>query len=172
MKTAFIQHTINWVTGEIFEAKIFGFFGLLIVICSAVFWKLSQAAIARALPVPLLVIGIFILCTAVINVSLNKKRIHNFTEAYKADKTLFIIQEKKRVEDFQYLYKISIAIACVCFLLAACFFVFTNNDQLKGVGISLFIFGLTCLVVDYFSKKRASVYYMKINNELKASNAN
>lgn len=162
----FIQHTTNWVKGEIFEATIFGSFGLLTIICSLLLWKLGETLNSKAVIIPLAVVGVIFFATAISNIASNNKRLPQYTEAYKQDKTAFVKSEKKRVEDFQYLYKMTIIIASVCFAAAICFFLFTNNHVLKAIGLALIIFGLTGLIIDYFSKERADTYYKVITTEI------
>lgn len=166
----FIQHTTNWIKGEIFEAIIFGSFGLLTIIGSLMLWKFGDTPNSKALIIPLAVVGVFFLGTAISGITSNNKRLPQYTEAYNNDKSAFIHSEKKRVEDFQYLYKITIIIASVFFALAIIIFIFTSNHILKAVGIALIIFGLTGLIIDYFSKERADKYYKEIMTEIESRN--
>ena len=162
----FIQHTTNWVKGEIFEATIFGSFGLLTIIGSLLLWKFGETPNFKALIIPLAVVGVIFLATAISNIASNNKRLPQYTEAFNKDKAEFVKSEKKRVEDFQYLYKMTIIIASVCFVVAICFFLFTINPVLKAIGLALIIFGLTGLIIDYFSKERADNYYKAITTEI------
>jgi uncharacterized Tic20 family protein len=164
----FIQHTTNWVKGEIFEATIFGSFGLLTIICSLLLWKFGETPNSKAVIIPLAVVGVLFLATAISGISSNNKRLLQYTEAFNKDKAEFVKSEKKRVENFQYLYKMTIIIASVCFCVAICFFLFTNNHILKGIGLALIIFGLTGLIIDYFSKERADTYYKAITTEIES----
>jgi O-antigen/teichoic acid export membrane protein len=157
---------MGWIAGEIFEAKIFGSFGLLTIMCSLMLFMFGNTPNAKALPIPLFIVGIFFLSTAIVNISNNKQRLHHSIDAFNQDQSAFIEQERKRVENFQYLYRMTIAIASISFILAICFFIFTDNYILKAIGIALTIFGLTGLVIDYFSKERADKYYREITNEL------
>lgn len=163
----FIQHTTNWIKGEIFEATIFGSFGLLTIICSLLLWKFGETPNSKAVIIPLLVVGLFFLGTAISGINTNKKKLPQYTEAYNQDKSALVKSEKARIEGFQYLYTMTIIIASVCFVLAICSFVFTHNATFRGIGIALAIFGITGLVIDYFSKERAKNYYKEINMELK-----
>ena len=162
----FIEHTTNWVKGEIFEAKLFGSFGLLTIVCSLLLWKFGETINSKALILPLATVGVFFLATAISGISSNNKRLPKYVEAFNKDNQEFIKNEKKRVEDFQYIYKITIGITTVCFAIAICFFAFTLNPTLKAIGIALILFGLTGLIIDYFSKERADNYYKTIILEL------
>ena len=164
----FIQQTTSLVKGEIFEATIFGLFGLLTIIGSLLLWKFGETPNFKALIIPLAVVGAIFLVTSVSNIASNNKRLPQYTEAFNKDKAEFIKSEKKRVEDFQYLYKMTIIIASVCFAIAIGFFLFTNNHVLKAIGLALIIFGLTGLIVDYFSKERANTYYKAITTEIES----
>jgi hypothetical protein len=164
----FLQQTINWVKGEIFEAIIIGSFGLLTIICSLLLWKFGETPNAKAAIIPLAIVGIFFLAVAIWGIASNNKRLPQYTEAFINDKTEFVKSEKKRVEDFQYLYKMTIIIASVGFAIAICFFLFTNNHILKAIGLALIILGLAGLIIDYFSKERADTYYKAITNEMES----
>jgi len=164
----FIQHTTNWIKGEIFEATLFGSFGLLTILLSLLLCKFGETPNSKAVIIPLALVGIFFLATAISGISSNNKRLPKYTEAFNKDKAEFVKSEKKRVEDFQYLYKMTIIIASVCFAVAICFFLFTNNHILKAIGLALIIFGLTGLIIDYFSKERADTYYKAITTEMKS----
>lgn len=158
----FIHYTINWVKGEIFEAILFGSFGLLTILCSFLFWKFGETPNSKAVIIPFAVVGIFFFLTAISGIVSNKKRLIEYNKAFEKDKKAFVISEKKRVEDFQYLYKITISIAAVCFATAIGFFLFTENTLLRAIGLAFVIFGLTGLIIDYFSKERADTYYSLI----------
>jgi len=162
----FIHHTTNWVKGEIFEATIFGSFGLLTIICSLMFWKFGETPNSKAVIIPFAIVGVFFMATAISGIVSNNKRITEYTEAFEKDKKSFIVSEKKRVEDFQYLYKMTTIIATFSFVLAIGFFLFTDNYILRAIGLALILFGLSGLIIDYFSKERADNYYKAITNSL------
>lgn len=164
----FIQHTTNWVKGEIFEATIFGSFGLLTILCSLLFWKFGETLNSKAVIIPFAIVGVFFLITAISGVSCNNKRLTQYITAFNKDKAEFVKSEKKRVEDFQYIYKMTIIIASVCFAVAIFFFLFTNNHILRAIGLALIIFGLTGIIIDYFSKVRADMYYKAIITEIES----
>jgi lipoprotein signal peptidase len=106
--------------------------------------------------------------TAISGIVSNNKRLIEFNEAFQKDWKAFLVSEKKRVEDFQYLYKTTIIIAAFSFALAICFFLFTDNHILKAIGLALIVFGLTGLIIDYFSKERADTYYEVITTNIKS----
>jgi hypothetical protein len=164
----FIQHTTNWLKGENFEATIFGSFGLLTIIYSLLFWKFGETPNSKAVIIPFAIVGIFFLVTAISGIVSNNKRLKEYKEAFQKDKKAFVISEKKRVEDFQYLYKMTIIIASISFSLAIGFFLFTDNYILRAIGLALIIFGLTGLIIDYFSKERADNYYKVITTEIES----
>jgi lipoprotein signal peptidase len=60
----------------------------------------------------------------------------------------------------------TIIIASVSFIVALSFFYFSDNYRLRAVGIALILFGMTGLVIDYFSKERADNYYKTILLEI------
>ena len=158
----FIHYTLQWTKGEILEAAIFGTFGLITIIVSFLFWKFGETPNAKALLIPLIVVGIFFAGAGVSGVISNQKRMSKFEKAYSQNPSVFIQNEKERVEGLQYLYTMTLIIATISFVLATGFFWFSGNHILKAIGIALILLGLTGLVIDYFSKERADIYYEKI----------
>lgn len=162
----FIKHTIHWAKGEIFEAIIYGSFGLLTIIGSLLFWIFGTTLHSKSAVIPFALVGIFFLLTAIFGIANNKKRLREYTDSYHINKIDFVLSEKKRVEDFQHLYKMTIIIASVCFAVALLFFYLSNNYFLRAVGLALILLGMTGLIVDFFSKERADNYYRTILMEI------
>jgi hypothetical protein len=158
----FLQYTINWTRGEIFEGTMIGLFGIVTFIIGALFWKFGVTPGARAMLIPLLVLGLFFAATGISMYNTNQKRIPVFQEAHAQDPAAFVQSERERVEGFQYLYTITLVLAPVCFVLATAFFWLSMNHHLRAVGIALVLFGLSGLVIDYFSKERADIYYEQV----------
>jgi uncharacterized Tic20 family protein len=94
----------------------------------------------------------------------NNKRITEFQNAYQTDSAAFIQNEKKRVEDFQFMYPTSLAISAVCFLITVLAFAYSKNSTFHAIGIALTVFGMSLIIIDYFSKERAQIYYDHILN--------
>lgn len=92
----------------------------------------------------------------------NNMRQQTLINSYEENAQQFALSEKKRVEDFQILYPISLAISAVCFLLTLVAFVWSKNPNFQAVGIALSVFGFAMIVIDFFSKERASIYYEQI----------
>lgn len=106
----FIEHSIEWVNGEIVEGLAFGVFGLALFVLAIVFWKFSEASGAKALVTPSLIIGLFFIIASGIGVYNNTQRLHAFAEAYQEDVHAFAEKEKRRVEGFMSWYKYTFAL--------------------------------------------------------------
>lgn len=162
----FLQKTTDWVKGEIIDATIFGSIGLLAIVFSLLCWKFGETPNSKAVVIPFAVVGLFLFVTAISGIVNNNKRLKEYQVAFQTDRDSFVVSEKKRVEDFQYLYKITLGVAAVSFAIAIGIFLLTNNAVLKAIGLALIVFGLTGLMIDYFSKKRADIYYKAITTEM------
>jgi len=162
----FLSHSIAWIKGEIFEASLFGAFGLLVIMGSLAFWKFGNTPNAKAVIIPFALVGLFCVAAAISLFISNNKRLAEYPAAYQRNKVEFVLSEKKRVEDFQYLYKMTVIIAAFCFAIGIAFFLFTNNHTFKAIGLALIFFGFIGLFVDYFSKERADIYYKNITTEI------
>lgn len=166
----FVQHSINWSKGEIFEATIIGLFGVLLIVTGFLFWKLGATPGAKAMLIPTLTIGLFFVISGTSMYVSNQKRIPAFEKAYADSPLSFIEAERARVEGFQYMYTITNILAPACFVLATAFFWLSLNPHLRATGIALVVFGLSGLMIDFFSKERADIYYQQIKIELRLPN--
>lgn len=162
----FVQHSINWSKGEIFEATFIGIFGLAVAIVGFLFWKLGVTPGAKAMLIPLVVVGLLFAASGASMYFSNHKRIPAYQKAYAEDPAAFVQAEKERVEGFQYMYTVTNILASVFFVTAMAFFWLSLNPHLRAAGIALVIFGLSGLMIDFFSKERADIYYERIQTEL------
>ncbi|MFT3979269.1 MAG: hypothetical protein QM687_02280 [Ferruginibacter sp.] len=157
-----ILHTTQWIKGELFEAKIILAFGLFTIVAGLLCWKIGTTPNAKALLVPLIVVGCIYTVMGGAMLFSNQKRSVELSLSYETNKAAFVQSEKKRVERFQYQYVVSKITATICFALTLLLFWFSKSPTWQGIGIGLSYFSLAALVVDYFSKERASIYYQEI----------
>jgi len=162
----FIHYTINWVKGEIFEMTLIVIAGFSLIALGIAFTKFGTTPLAKALFIPFLSLGILFSIIGISGYISNQQRLTSFAKEYHENASVFMENEKKRVEDFQYMYTITIVIAPVCFAIAVFLFWFTHNAIARAIGIALVIFGLSGLIIDSFSKERADLYYSTITKSL------
>lgn len=162
----FIQHTIHWIKGELFEAKLILAFGLLTTAAGFLFWKAGTTPNSKSLLIPLMVVGTIYASIGGGMLYSNPKRMIELPQSYRQDKEAFVKSEKKRVDDFQYGYKVSKIVATIFFFATVVIFWTTKNPTWMGIAIALTYFGLAGLVVDYFSQERADAYYKVIMSAL------
>jgi glycerol uptake facilitator-like aquaporin len=162
----FIQHTLNWVKGELFEGKIIALVSFAILLSSFLFWKFGTTPNAKAIVIPFLVVGIIAGSVGVPMAYSNQKRLVEFQSNYDQNPTTFIQSEKERVEGFQYMYKTALIATIVFLVVALCLLWFTKNQYLQASAIALILFGLSLQMIDYFSKERAKVYYEYIDQQI------
>jgi hypothetical protein len=158
----FLRHSVAWVRGEIFEMTLVAVAGTTLVALGIAFWRLGATPLAKAMLVPLVVIGLLFATIGVSGIVSNRQRIPAFEQAHHEDAMAFARAEKERVEGFQYMYRITNVLAPICFALAVGLFWLTLNAYARAVGIALVLFGLFGLVIDGFSKERADLYYTKV----------
>lgn len=161
-----IQNTFNWYHGEIFEAKFILGFGLFLIIASLLFYYLGNTPAAKALLLPLAVAGFIFLSIGSNMVYLNTNKIETLQAQYDNNPTEFHQSEIQRVEDFQYLYPMSITISLVSFLVALGLLYFVKNIHGQAVAMALIMFGAAFAGIDYFSKERATIYYNQLKENV------
>jgi len=159
-----LYHTIRWYEGEIFEARFIFAFGTLLILSALLFRIFGTTEAPKALLVPLIAIGfLFSAIGGYMNYD-NKGKMIKARVAYNQDRDRFLTSELKRVEDFQYLYPMSLTISGLSFLIAIALLAFAKNISLQATAISLIVLGMTFAVIDYFSKERATAYYHSLND--------
>jgi NhaP-type Na+/H+ and K+/H+ antiporter len=161
-----IEYTTQWAKGEIFEGMCIAVLGVLTLVCTVLIWKYGTTINAKALVTPSLVIGLLFSAMGSFMMYSNNNRIAEFENAYQANPIEFTQAEKTRVEAFQILYPISLAISTISFLLTILAFSLSENPTFHAIGIALSVVGLALVVIDYFSKERGLIYYDHIQNYL------
>ena len=163
---SFYQHTQNWFSGELFEGKIILISGIIITIVSLIIWKFGTTPNAKSLIIPLMVIGL-LFSIGIISMMINyPKRMEQAEQSYQKNEKEYILAEKKRVEDFQVLYKYSVAFAALSFSLTIIAFGFVENRVFQSICIGLMIVSVSLIIIDHFSKERAGIYYIEIQKQL------
>ena len=94
------------------------------------------------------------------------KRMEESELTYNKNAPEFILSEKKRVEDFQVLYKYSVGFAAVSFVLTIMAFGFMENRIFQSICIALMLVSVSLIIIDHFSKERAKIYYIEIQKHL------
>ncbi|WP_108819942.1 hypothetical protein [Pseudovibrio sp. Alg231-02] len=158
----FIHYTLQWCKGEILEASLFGVFGLTLLLSGIAFGWFGTTPHAKAMMIPLIVLGLIGVSTSVFGVINNTQRMTTFAEKYEADPAGFIAEEKQRVEGFEQIFRITYPLA-IAFALGglALFFLF-SNAHLQAIGIALLILSMQTLTIDMFAAERGEIYYKHI----------
>jgi hypothetical protein len=163
----FIEHTQNWIKGEIFEARWIILFALLTIVVAILFWKTGTTPNAKAMFFPLLAVGILFLVSGSTMLYTNPKRSVEYAETYKEDPANHIKAEKERVENFMTWYPqiryVMTGIAALGILL----FLVWAVPLGRAIGIALILTALATFVIDHFSEERANIYYEQIIFHLK-----
>lgn len=162
----FIQHSINWAKGETTEAIITGIAGLLIVISALLFWKFGNTPYAKALIIPLLIVGIIPFVSGISGVINNQKRIEVYQQAWQENPQQFIQDEKARVEGFDQIFKYTYPMAIILTIGGAILFFLLGSPAWKAISLAMMTMGLMTYFIDHFAAERADIYYKQIEKLL------
>jgi hypothetical protein len=161
-----LEHSIAWAKGEQFEGMCIAIGGIISIFLAVLLWKYGTTFNAKSLVLPTMVFGILFTLMGCFMIYSNGQRQTKFQQAYETNSEQFTLAEKKRVEDFQFMYPTSLAISAACFLITLIAFVWSKNPTFHAISIVLSAFGLSLIIIDYFSKERASLYYEQILQQL------
>ncbi len=162
MKKEFINHTISWYKGEIFEAGMLIIIGVSLLALSFYFWKFSHYEVSRVLIIPILVVGLFWGIAGSYSLILNNNRIKEGRIQYKENPDTFIKNEKKRVDGFIEYYRYLLSAWSILILIGLGIFIFWGGNQARAIGIAIILFSVAGLMVDHTSEQNAKTYYKQI----------
>ena len=163
-----IQHTENWVKGELLESISMGVVGFLIVIAGLLLWKFGTTPYARAMIIPVLVVGMIPFLTGIAGSYTNATRMAGYEQQWQADKVSFVASEKQRVEGFDNIFKYTYPMAIIFTIGGAILFFVFGSVTLKAICLAAMILGLQAYVLDYFAAQRAATYLQHIDLALRS----
>ena len=159
-----IDYTRKWFEGEIFEGYGIMIAGLLMFVLTFFVWRFGSSDTAKALIIPMLIVGMLHTATGVGMVINNRHRMEQFTEQYQQQTPeQFAQSEQARVDGFMGMYPKTIIWATVLTVIAIYLFAFFSSHWLRGAALLVIYLALSLLVIDYFSKDRAVTYQKELN---------
>jgi len=154
-----IKFATEWAKAEVFSARFFIFFALLLLAGSAGFWQLGKTEIARSFIVPALVTGILLLAVGVGIFYANKSRITSFQEAYEKDAAAFVQSEIQRTDKSLGEYRtIVFKVIPMIIVVAALLIVFFQNPTVRAASILTIGMMVVILLVDSNANARLQEY--------------
>lgn len=162
-----IHHTLNWVKGEILEAKIMAIVGAVMILCAILFWKFGITPYAKSMVIPLLVVGTIPLVFGISGAISNQNNIQHYEKAWEQNEEEFIQSEKQRVESFDNIFKYSYPFAIICTIGGAILFFLVSTPNLKAISLALMMLGLMAYMIDHFAAERADIYLKHIEEAIK-----
>ena len=166
LNTEFIHHTTNWLKGEILESIITSCIGLIILIGSLLFWKYGNTPYARALIIPLFVVGIIPFIMGISGAISNYRKIPVYEQQWQQDNKSFIKNEKERVEGFDNIFKYTYPMAIILVIGGAILFFLVYSPTFKAISLTMMLLGLMTYFIDHFAAERAEIYYQYVQKEI------
>jgi hypothetical protein len=162
----FIEHTVAWCRGEIFEGRMLAFFGTVVTVLALIFWRVGSTPSARAMFVPLLVVGGLALVSGLSMNFNNQARIGTYRAAYAENPAAFVQSEKERTEAFIKWYPITMYSFSAVILIGCAVFLWKPTPLGRAIGLATILLGLAVLFLDHFSEERADGYHEQIMQAL------
>lgn len=162
----FFEHTNEWITGELFEAKVIMAFAVILIISSILFRAYGTTQNSYAMLFPLLVVGLFFMSIGTSMIFSNFNRIQNYPVEFESNRQAFVRSEKDRVKAFVAWYPKTRMIFAALGVVGILLFVFLHTPVGRALGIGLIIATVGTFVVDHFSEERANKYYNTIQKHL------
>jgi drug/metabolite transporter (DMT)-like permease len=162
----FIEHSVAWCRGEIFEGRMLALFGALVVALALVFWRYGTTPSARAIFLPLLIVGAIALITGMSMNFSNQARIPAYRAAYAESPAAFVESERDRTEAFIKWYPYTMYSFSLVILIGCGVFLRRPTPLGRAIGLATLVMGLAVLFLDHFSEERAEGYHAQIIDEL------
>jgi ABC-type transport system involved in cytochrome c biogenesis permease subunit len=158
----FINHTLTWCRGEIFEGRMYFLFGLVILLIALVFWKWGTSPNARGVIIPFAVVAVFSIAGGLTLNFNNQNKIIKYPNEYTANAEQFIQKEMERTEAFMKWYPYTLFGMAGLMIIGLVLFLFLDSANWKGIGLGLILLGFSIIFLDHFSEERANIYHQKI----------
>jgi hypothetical protein len=136
-----LQHTQEWIKGELFEAKLITLFSITLIVIAVLFYFIGNTPNAKAMFFPLIFVGIIFTSVGVGMLNSNSKRTDEFKLAYQDNPQEFASSEKARCEVFMTWYSTSRWIVSIIGILGVLIFVFWSTPIGRAIGVSLIFRG-------------------------------
>jgi hypothetical protein len=162
----FIDHAVEWCRGEIFEGKMILLWGIVVLVVSLAFWKFGSTPFAKAMFIPLMVVGGLSIASGASMHFVNKSRIVQYRAEFKMDAAAFVQSEKKRTEAFIKWYPYTMFSFSALIVVGLGIYLFLPTPGGRASGLALVLLGMSILFVDHFSEERADIYHQKIAEQL------
>ena len=158
----FIQHTMAWCKGEVFEGRMILLFGLLMLAVAVALWLSGTTPHAKGLVIPALVVSLLSISTG-LNLSYkNARNIEVYQRAYAQNPDQFVQQEKQRTDNFIQWYPYTRWGMAAVTVVGLALQLLLASPTGKAIGLGLVVLALAVLVIDYFSEERAGTYQQHI----------
>ena len=157
-----IQHTHNWVKGELIESLVVGCVGLIVLIGTFLLWKYGTTPYARAMIIPMLVVGLIPFASGLSGSYTNSTRMIAYEQQWQTDKAAFIASEEERVQGFDNIFKYTYPMAIIFTIGGALLFFAFSSLTIKSISLALIFTGGLAYFVDHFAAQRAAVYLQEI----------
>jgi len=158
----FIDHTLTWCRGEIFEGRVYFLFGLVIFFVAFAFWKWGTSPFARGIIIPFAVVAVFSIAGGLTLNFNNQSRIVTYQKEYTENAEQFIQKEKERTEAFMKWYPYTLFGMAGLMIIGLILFLFLDSANWKGIGLGLILLGFSIIFLDHFSEERATIYHQNI----------
>lgn len=155
----FLDHTMEWIRGEIFEAWMLILFGVTLLALAALFWFAARTPPIQTLFWPFAIIGLLWGGAGAFSLYNNTSRLTSYEQTYQTvGAEQFVQIERKRVDGFIWAYKYLLITWSIAIVLGLIAFMVWGGITGRGVGLGLILLGLGGLMVDHTSEQNAHDY--------------
>lgn len=161
-----LPHSIHWVKGEILEAQLMLVFSGLALVSALLFWKFGTTPAAKAIVLPIFVVGVIISISGLTMTFSNQQRLGIYPAEYQKGLSTFLVKEKERVEGFIPVYNQTKIGVTALLIIAILLLWLTSSVTFHGIALGMILMACTAISIDYFSNERAKQYLQQINNQL------
>jgi len=162
----------KWAKGEIASAIAFILYGLSFLLVGLGFCLYGEAALHKALSLPMALAGGLLLGAGLSFYLSNKARLKNFESEYRANPSAVIKAELERTEKTIGTYKnVALKVFPAFVLVAILLLVFVSKPLVKAISIGVIAFFAVLILQDSQALRRMKTYHQQlelIERELKS----
>lgn len=153
-----IEHTANWVKGEVTHGKIMTLMGLVLLICCILVWK-NGTVLLKGMLIPLSLLVLFTIGFGVGLMIARPKHLQELRTAYQANRQEVFKKEKTRAFKDQNAYFKFNVVWAILIIGGLIFYFVTGRLYYKGLALGILFFAISVMIVDNIMHERSKRYY-------------
>lgn len=142
-----IVHTEKWLSNGLVVAKIMTCYGVVTMIICILAFR-SQNPFFQGTSIPLIILSLMFCAYGGSVMVRHDKTLKGYIAQFREDNSAFRNSEEKRIEETVQTFTITTTVWLVVTVAGGLLCLLLSNNYAKGIGLGVFVFGISAFIVD------------------------